>query len=151
MNALHAIGVMTAAVLKFFFSPIASYRFGNGFWETVLLVGLGGCIGALAFYLGSAPVLEWFRLRRLRNRARALARGQRPKRIFTRSNRLIVRMKRGYGMQGLVFLLPPLLSIPITAVLAAKYFRTDRRTLPFLLIAVVAWSVVLSAAWKFTR
>jgi hypothetical protein len=151
MNALHAIGVISAAVLKFFFSPIASYRMGNSFWETVLLVGIGGCLGSLAFYLGSAPVLEWFRLRRLRKRAKALARGQHPKQIFTWGNRMLVRLKWGYGMQGLVFLLPPIASIPITAVLAAKYFRKDRRTLPFLLASVWAWSFVLSAAWKFTR
>lgn len=151
MKALHAITVMTAGVLKFFFSPIVSYRFGNSFWETVLLVGISGCLGTLAFYMGSTPVLEWFRLRRMKKRAIALERGSKPKRIFTRINRFIVHMKRGYGMQGLVFLMPPLLSIPLTALLAAKYFRDDKRTLPFLLSAVVAWSVLLSAVWKFTR
>ncbi len=151
MDALHAITVMTAGILKFFFAPIVSYRFGNSYWETVFLVGCSGCVGVVIFYLGSAPVLEWFRLRRLRKRARALAKGNQPKRIFTWSNRMLVRLKRGYGMQGLVFLLPPVASIPVTAVLAAKYFRTDRRTLPFLLSSVWVWSLVLSAAWKFTR
>lgn len=151
MKALHAITVMTAAVLKFFFSAFVSYQFGNSFWQTVLLIGAGGCIGAFLFYSGSAGVLEWFRQRRIRSRARAIAKGEPPKRIFTRTNRAIVRLKRGYGLQGLVFLSPPILSIPIAALLAAKYFRHDRRTLPFLLLSVVIWSFVLSAAWKFSR
>lgn len=151
MNALHAITVMTAGVLKFLFAAIVSYRFGNSYWETVLLTGSGGCIGTLVFYLGGSRVLEWFRLRRLNKRAIALSTGQEPKRIFTRTNRMIVHMKRGYGLKGVAFLLPPLLSIPLTSLLAAKYFRHDRRTLPWLLSSVVIWSVVLSAAWKFTR
>ncbi len=151
MNVRHAITVMTVAVLKFFPSAIVSYRLGNSFWETVLLIGAGGCIGTILFYFLSARVLEWFRQRRIRKSARAIARGLRPKRIFTRTNKLIIRLKRGYGLQGLVFVAPPILSIPITALLAAKYFRHDRRTLPYLLLSVVAWSFVLSAAWKFTR
>ncbi|MBL0128889.1 MAG: hypothetical protein IPP83_15855 [Flavobacteriales bacterium] len=59
-------------------------------------------------------------------------------------------MKRSYGMFGLA-VMPPILSIPITAVLAAKYFKHDRRTLPVLVSAVVVWSVVLSTAWGFIR
>lgn len=150
MKTLHAITVMTAAVLKFTFSAIVSYQFGNNFWQTALLIAAGGCIGTIFFFLGSAGVLEWFRLRRLRARARAIAGGMSPKRIFTRTNRAIVRVKRGYGLQGLVFVAPPILSIPITALLTAKYFRHDSRALPFLLLSVVAWSFVLSAIWKFT-
>ena len=151
MNAVHAITVMTAAVLKFFFAAIVSYRFGNSFWETMLLIGAGGCIGMIVFFLGGAGVLEWFRIRRLSERAQAIARGVAPKRIFTRTNRLIVRLKHGYGIHGLAFISPPILSIPLTALLAAKYFRHDRRMLPLLLTSVVLWSFVLSAAWKFTR
>jgi len=47
--------------------------------------------------------------------------------------------------------MPPILSIPITAVIAAKYFHHDRRTLPVLLAAVSGWSVVLSTVWSFMR
>ena len=151
MDVLHAITVMTAGVLKFFFSAIVSYRLGNTYLETVLLTGTGGCLGTLAFYFGGSRVLEWFRLRHVRKRALAIARGKAPKRVFTRTNRLIVRIKRGYGVKGLALLSPPILSIPITSILAAKYFRHDRRTLPLLLSSVVVWSFVLSLAWKFTR
>ncbi|HQV39469.1 MAG: hypothetical protein IPO60_12920 [Flavobacteriales bacterium] len=148
---LHAIAVMTAAVVKFFFSaPLSYHQFGNNFWQTVLLIAAGGCIGMIVFFLGGARVLEWFRLRRLRKRAHAIARGVSPRRIFTRTNRFIVRLKHGYGIYGLALISPPILSIPLTALLAAKYFRHDRRMLPLLLVSVVLWSFVLSAAWKFT-
>ena len=54
------------------------------------------------------------------------------------------------GLPGLA-IMPPILSIPITAVIAAKYFHHDRRTLPVLLAAVSGWSVVLSTVWSFMR
>ena len=151
MDALHVITVMSAGVLKFFFSAFVSYRLGNTYMETVLLTGTGGCLGTLVFYLGGTRVLEWFRLRHVRKRARAIAHGKVPRRVFTRTNRMIVRIKRGYGIKGLALLSPPILSIPITSILAAKYFRHDRRTLPLLLSSVVVWTFVLSFAWKFTR
>ncbi|MBS1582341.1 MAG: hypothetical protein JST66_09100 [Bacteroidetes bacterium] len=149
MEVLEIITVMAAGVVKFLFSAIVSYKFGNTYLETVLLTAAGGCIGTVVFYKAGGQVMEWFRLRHLRRVARAKARGRAPHRVFTRTNRLIVRIKRGYGIKGLAALAPPVLSIPVTSVLAAKYFRHDRRTLPLLLSSVVIWSFVLSAGWKF--
>jgi hypothetical protein len=151
MEAIHVITVLAAGVLKFLFSAVVSYRFGNSYLETVVLTATGGCLGTIAFYYGGARVLEWFRRRRVRKRARSIARGTAPQRIFTRTNRMIVRIKRGYGVKGLAIFSPPILSIPLMSILAAKYFRHDRRTLPLMLSSVVIWSFVLSAAWKFTR
>ncbi len=150
MQALHVIAVMAAGMLKFMYSAILSYQFGYSYLETVLLTGTGGCIGIFIFFLGGRSVLEWFRLRYVKKRTRAMERGEKPKRIFTRINRMVVRLKHTYGVTGLAFILIPIVSVPITAVLAAKYFRHDRRTLPILLSSVVVWSFILSAAWKFT-
>ncbi|MCB0763425.1 MAG: hypothetical protein R2815_13335 [Flavobacteriales bacterium] len=151
MELLDIIPVVLTSMVKFLFSGLVSYRLGNSFLETVLLTSAGGCAGTLIFYFTSARVLEWFRLRHLRRMAERKAQGLPAKRIFTRTNRLIVRVKRGYGLQGLAVIGPAILSIPIGSVIAAKYFRHDRRTLPALLSSVLIWSVVLSFAWSFTR
>jgi hypothetical protein len=108
-------------------------------------------MGMTLFYLTGSRVLEWFRLRHVRRGLARQAIGLPPTRIFTRSNRTIVRVKHRYGLIGLAAIAPPTLSIPITAIIAAKYFRHDRRTLPTLLASVLIWSVVLSAAWSFLR
>jgi uncharacterized membrane protein len=60
-------------------------------------------------------------------------------------------VKQRYGILGLAMFAPPTLSIPVTALLAAKYFRHDRRTLPTLLVSVLLWSAVLSMAWSMIR
>lgn len=150
-SVLAAITVIATAMVKFLFTGLVSYGLGHTFWETLLYMALGGCMGMTLFYLTGARVLEWFRIRHARRVLERRAQGLPPKRIFTRSNRTIVRVKHRYGILGLAAFAPPTLSIPITAILAAKYFRHERRTLPTLLTSVLIWSVVLSSAWSFLR
>lgn len=150
MEAVGVITVIGTSIVKFLFAALVSYGFDHTYWQTILLLAIGGSIGTVGFYLLGKQVIEWFRMRYARRRAERLAKGLAPRRIFTRTNRLIVRMKRTYGLIGLA-VMPPILSIPVTSIIAAKYFRHDRRTLPYLLTAVLAWSVVLSTAWGLFR
>ncbi len=149
MNLFDIVSVIVTSMVKFMFSGLVSYSVGNSFLETVLLTALGGCLGTVIFYAMGKRVLEWFRKRYVRRIAWRIANGLPHKPIFTRTNRWIVRLKRNYGIKGLAAFAPPLLSIPIAALLAAKYFRHDRRTLPTMLSAVMIWSVVMSIAWSF--
>ncbi|MBL7938842.1 MAG: hypothetical protein JNL43_05735 [Flavobacteriales bacterium] len=150
-QVLEILTVIATAMVKFMFTGLVSYGIGNTFWETLVYTAIGGCLGTVLFYLAGSRVLEWFRQRHVRRVLDRLSRGLPPKPIFTRTNRTIVRVKQRYGMRGLAGLALPILSIPITSVLAAKYFRHDRRTLPTLISSVLVWSVVLSVAWSFIR
>ena len=148
---LGALTVIATAMVKFLFTGLVSYGLGNTFLETWLYMSIGSCLGMTLFYLTGPRVLEWFRIRHVKRQLDRLSKGLSPKRIFTRTNRTIVGVKHKYGLIGLAAIAPPTLSIPITAVLAAKYFRHDRHTLPTLLVSVLIWSVVLSVAWSFLR
>lgn len=148
---LSAITVVATAMVKFLFAGLVSYGLGHGFVKTLVYTAIGGNAGMLTFYFSGKGLLELFRKRYLRRVQDRTAKGLPPKPIFTRTNRLIVRVKQRYGIIGLASFAPPTLSVPITAILAAKYFRHDRRTLPSLLISVLIWSVVLSTAWSFIR
>ena len=150
MDTAGILAVLGTSVVKFVLAAAVSYGFNHTFWETVLLLSIGGALGTTAFYRAGVGVLKWLHARAIRNRDRRIAKGLAPKRVFTRSNRFIVRVKRSYGLFGLA-IMPPLLSVPITALIAAKYFHHDRRTLPVLLTAIAGWSLVLSVAWGFVR
>ncbi|MBK9177301.1 MAG: hypothetical protein IPM46_13405 [Flavobacteriales bacterium] len=150
MDALGIITVLGMSIAKFVLAAAVSYGFNHTYMQTIVLLACGGAAGTAIFYLLGVRILEWLRKRYVRRRAMRLAKGIAPKPSFTRTNRFIVRLKRSYGLVGLA-VMPPILSIPITSLLAAKYFRHDRRTLPLLLSAVVMWSVVLSTAWGFLR
>jgi hypothetical protein len=150
-QVLGALSVLAMGALKFLFAAPLSYGLGFGFLGTLTLLLVGGGAGMTGFFFAGARVMEWFRVRHLRREHKRLAKGLPPDRIFTRTNRFIVRMKHLYGVRGLAALAPPILSIPVTALLAAKYFRHERRTLPTLLASVLVWSGVLSLAWAFLR
>lgn len=150
-HALQVLTVMFMAAFKFLFSGLVSFGMGYSFLETMIYMAIGGCIGGLVFYLLGKTVLEWFRRRYVQKRAARIAKGVPTRKIFTRTNRTIVRIKHRYGMLGLVAFTPPILSIPITALLAAKYFKHDRRTLPSLIGSILVWSVVLTTMWSFLR
>jgi uncharacterized membrane protein len=150
-HALQALSVLFMATFKFLITGLYSFSLGFSFWETLLFTMIGGTLGATGFYLLGTRVLEWFRLRYVRKRQARISKGVAPKRIFTRTNRIIVKIKHRYGVIGLVAIAPPILSIPITSLLAAKYFRHERRTLPVLLGSILVWSCILTTMWGFFR
>ena len=53
---------------------------------------------------------------------------KRKKRVFTRKNRFISRMKSNYGFWGVIIATPVILTIPIGAFLANKYYSQRRHT-----------------------
>ncbi|MBL4585585.1 MAG: hypothetical protein JKX84_00800 [Flavobacteriales bacterium] len=60
-------------------------------------------------------------------------------------NKLIVKIKRDYGLIGLAAVTPILLSIPLGTFLAARYFDNKRKVLTYLCASVVVWSVIVSS------
>lgn len=144
------LGVLLTAAVKFLFAGALGYSLGFSFLTTFLLTALGGSLGMFGFFLAGAWVLELTKRNARRRAEERRRKGLPPKRMRTRTNRMVIRLRDSYGMAALM-LLPPVLSVPVTAVLAAKYYRSDKRTLPLMLGAVWAWSLVLSVAWGFLQ
>lgn len=149
---LDAVAVVLLSMVKFAVSPLLSYHRGFGFWETIIITSAGGILGVLVFYRTSGWIMERARIRRLRRALRLEAEGRTSRRrTFTRTNRLIVWIKRGHGLGGLAVITPVIISIPLGAILAAKYFSNDRRTVPSLISSVLIWAVLLSSFWTVAR
>lgn len=148
-DPLQFITMVAVSTVKFALTPIASYRLGFTFLQSVLINCIGGCLSVVFFYRVSGWFMKRARLRRL-HRAIAEQHGVvRPRpRTFNRRNRFLVRITRSNGLRGLAALTPVLITIPIGSILAAKYFNHDRRTLPVMLSSVVIWSFVVSAFWN---
>lgn len=151
METAGAITVLLTSAVKFLFAAPASYMWGHSWIETVVLLAVGSSAGVLAFYFSARSMLALFRERYLKRRAKRIVKGLPPKPVFTTTNRTIVRVKQRWGFWGIAAVGPPTISIPIAAVLAAKYFKHDRRTLPTMLVAVLVWAVVLSTVFSFMR
>ncbi len=149
MDLTSGITVFFTSAVKLFFAAPLAYALGLSWELTVMWIALGACFGVLLFFFSARLMLEAARRRYLRRRTKRLARGLLPKPVFTRTNRTIVKVKQRWGFWGIAAIGPPTLSIPISAVLAAKYFKHDRRTLPTMLVSVILWAVVLSSLFIF--
>lgn len=140
--------ILFTSMVKFAFSPLLALSLGYDLLQTMVITGIGGCLGVTVFFLGSGWILGWMEDRR----AKAILSGRRrSRRTFTRTNKFIVKVKRNQGLRGLAALTPVIISIPIGTILAARYFRNDKRTLPILFSSVLFWDIVLSSFWDLTQ
>ncbi len=145
---LEVILILFTSMVKFALSPLLSLSLGYSLGQTILITSIGGCIGVTVFFRGSGYILGHLEDKR----SVAVEQGRKAgRRSFTRTNKMIVKVKRNQGLSGLAALTPVLISIPIGTIIAAKYFRHDKRTLPVLFSSVLIWDVILSSIWNLTQ
>lgn len=137
------ITVLLTSSTKFLPSPFLAVTFyGFSFWHTVLMTSAGGMIGIFFFYGLSGRLMERARKRKLRR----IAEGKTTrKRNFRRTTKISVRVKLRFGLIGMAFITPAIISIPFGSILSAKYFRRNSMTLPALLISTLLWSLFLTS------
>ena len=139
------LGIILWSALKFAVSAPVAFYAEYSFWETVLMTAVGGVAGVYVFYYSAG----WLMHRAFKRKLKRAMENKKPRKTFSRKNKIIVRIKKGSGLQGLAIITPPLLGIPIGAILAAKYFYGQPRTLPMLIGSTLVWAVLLSTFWGF--
>ena len=128
--------------------PVAVIQFNFNFWETILWTNVGGLIGIYFFAFLSRHIVNWWKsLFRKNKGSGSPARREKP--WFTKKNRRIVRIKQKYGLPGIAFFTPLLLSIPVGAFLVIRYYRHSRVKITYLLVSNVFWSMIYAALYIF--
>lgn len=69
---------------------------------------------------------------------------KRPKNIFSKKSRFLVRTKISYGFWGIIIATPVLLTIPIGAFLANRYYAQRKHLVLYMILSIVGWAGVLS-------
>ncbi len=108
--------------------PLAA-GYGYNLLEVTLYTALGGTIGLIGFMYFSKFVLYWYKRFFPKKR-----------RKFTRMNRFIVRVRQRFGLYGIAFITPPLLSIPIGTLIASSIYSNKKRVFLFLFTSILFWS-----------
>lgn len=113
--------------------------------DTFIFTNIGGVIGIILFGLLSRLLIslwnqywpEKFRFKRKR------------KKIHTKANRFLVKIKKHYGLPGIVILSPVILSIPVGSFLITKYY--GRNTINYLwqMVGQVVWSVIYIVFYSY--
>jgi hypothetical protein len=153
---LKILNIVFLASIKYFWTPPYALVLHLGVWETLLALEIGGICGYLFFFYLSHLVLAW--LSKLWTKLyfftpvkfkvsveewRAQLREKRKKRKrFTRMNKLIVKIRKRYGMWGIIILTPVLLSIPVGAILGNKYYSDRKTFLPSMILSIFLWGIL---------
>jgi len=118
--------------------PIAVYVFKMSFFQTIVYTNIGGFLGILVFGFLSKRLIVFYNAFWPEKLKRKRRNGKR----FTRFNRRLVWLKVKYGLYGIVFLTPILLSIPVGTFLVIKYYRHNKFSYLYLLFSQLIWSIV---------
>lgn len=110
--------------------PLAA-GYGFSYLEVACYTSLGGIMGMSCFLLlasSFAPTLRrWF--------------PKKPgRKIFSRRNRFIVKVKKNFGLTGIAFLTPGFLSIPFGTILAFGIYKDRNKVFLYQSCAIIFWS-----------
>lgn len=134
------VGILSAT--KFLTAPITSLNIGFGYLETLLITTIGGLVGVFFFYYLSSGIM--LLISKMTSKMSGKS-APKKKRVFTWKNKMIVKVKRDYGLIGLAAITPIFLSIPLGTFLAARFFQDQKKVLTYLAASVVVWSVIVSS------
>jgi len=133
------LSIFLLGATKLLWAPGAAAAAGLSFWETAMVCSLGSISGILFFYyFGRAVFSAIDRWRASHRKTKYI------KKVFTRRNRLVVKVKSKFGIIGLTFLTPCIISIPIGCIIAAKFYHHSKLVIPLLLAFTVMWSLLLT-------
>lgn len=133
-EVLKYLSVFLLSMVKFFGGPLAGVSMGLSFFETLVFTVLGMMTSVILFSSIGSAVSRWYILKR-RNK-------QKP--IFTKKSRRIVRIWQKFGISGIAFLTPILLS-PIIGTTVAIVLGAKRQHIwVHMLWSAVVWGLALT-------
>jgi hypothetical protein len=118
--------------------PLAIFGMKFPFIKTLIFTNIGGVLGLLFFtYFSDIIITLW--LKYIKPNVSFL---NKEKPVFTKRRRKFVKIKTKYGLRGIIFLNPIILSIPVSSFLVVKYYGKKARNIFFLFFGQVAWSLL---------
>lgn len=113
-----------------------------------LLALLSSCVGAIfgtvVFTYLFAGILKWWESLKF-----GMFTSKHPKKIFTKFNRRVIKIKHRFGLTGIAILTPIFLSIPIGAFLAERFYKDKKKVILYLSLSAIFWCIVLYFIYLF--
>lgn len=118
---------------KFLTAPAVILAAGYSKLATIIITFVGGSLGCTFFFYLGGRVFKWWQ--------RYFP--SKKKKTFSRKNRILVKFKNRFGVLGIAALIP-LISIPASCFLAAKYFANDKKAIPAYVLSSFVYSILLT-------
>ena len=131
---LKGITIFLLTMVKFIAGPTLGYAAGFSFITTVLITTGGMMASVLLFtYLGTLL------------REKVLSRFLKPRKLFNKKNRRVVSIWKKYGLAGVSFLTPLILTPIGGTVLVVSFGTPKAKVIIAMLISATFWSIVFTA------
>lgn len=135
-------GIWLLSTVKFVLGGVPlALALGFSFFKTVVVTCTGGFVGVLIFVNLSGWIVNKLKAAREKRDAQRTVK----RKVFTRTNKVIVTVKRRFGLPGIALITPLLLSIPIGCFVAVRYFDNRQKIVMWMFLSLVFWAVSLSS------
>jgi hypothetical protein len=118
--------------------PAAVYAFDYNYIQCILTSCAGAIFSTIIFVYLSDGIIKWWNKFKEKWFSK-----KSEKKHFTKLNRRIVKIKNRFGLIGIAALTPILLSMPLGAFLAERFYKDKRKVIIYISISCVFWSNAL--------
>lgn len=141
------------SMIKFMFAPFGGPRLGLTFTETYLSSISGAIFAAIIFYFSSEYFLKRAHVSRKKKIQQALETGipLKKKKNSTFFNKIIVRLKRRFGIYGISLFAPFVMSVPLGSIVSAKFYGKDKRTFPLMIVGICFTGSITTSLAYFAK
>ncbi len=149
--------VILLASVKYFVTLPYAMIIGLNYQQALISVLIGGIGGFLFFYYLSKRLMSTIEIVKpkicryipqfIKVRFHVFCTRMslnKPSKIFSKKSRFIAKVKSSYGFWGIIIGTPFILTIPVGAFLANKYYAKRPYTVPFMILSIISWAGVLS-------
>lgn len=165
--------IILLSSVKFVAGPPFAYfddRYDFTFFETVLFCVIGGMLGVWVFTFFSLEIqliIHWIKVqfkKAVKKRPQVFSKPlatennieisynlvatETIKKVFTPQSRKFVRIWRKYGLVGVAFLTPVILSIPIGTVIANAFEDNKKKIFVYMFFSILFWSLLLTSIFE---
>jgi hypothetical protein len=133
-EVLKYVSVFLLSMVKFFGGPLAGVSMGLPFGATLALTVAGMMTSVFIFSKIGTFFSKWY----------SQQQRQKQKPVFTKKNRRLVRVWQRFGMGGIAFLTPIILTPIIGTVVATVLGAPQRHILVHMLWSALFWGVTLT-------
>jgi len=139
--------------------PFAYYdqRYDFTFFETVIYSLIGGMLGVWVFTFFSLEIqfgIDWVKKKFFRAVSKTPFGKSDPddkpvaKKIFSKKSRRFVRLWRKYGMIGVAFITPVIISIPVGTVILNLFEDNKQKIFIYMFFSILFWAVLMTSIFE---
>lgn len=142
-NPLNIIFILGWAGTKYLIALGLIFYYDYNFGESMILAVTGGMMGVIFFgYTRDALKMLWYKYV-------GKPKAHKQFRVNWRT-RLIVRIRQRFGLAGIAFLTPIVLTVPVGTMIALSMYRSKPKVFAYMLVSFTFWSLLLIGAYQLT-